>query len=241
MKDTKAACPTADVNPVAGDRAGQDPPPRRSSDTFVTHPVRGRFNAGFFSVLDSYINWLTRDKKRRYFSELPPDVVEVGAGTGANFRYMPPRCRVIAIEPNAYMQGCLQRRAARYGIDVEIRTVAGDAIDLDDQSADAVISSLLLCTVADPQRVVGEIRRILRPGGQYAFLEHVSAPENTLLRSIQHGIRRPWAWVFEGCSCERDLAAVIDGAGFASVEIDHYRLRSPFLPANTQIAGRAIA
>jgi hypothetical protein len=88
---------------------------------------------------------------------------------------------------------------------------------------------------------VGEIRRILRPGGQYAFIEHVAAPEGTLLRGIQRSIRRPWAWAFEGCSCERDLAAVIAGAGFASVEIDEYRLRSPFVPANTQIAGRAIA
>ena len=63
---------------------------------------------------------------------------------------MPPGCRLIAIEPNTYMHGVLQRRAARYGIDVEIRSVAGDVIDLDDQSVDAVISSLLLCTVADP-------------------------------------------------------------------------------------------
>ena len=114
-------------------------------------------------------------------------------------------------------------------------------MDLDDQSVDAVISSLLLCTVADPERVVGEIRRILRPGGRYAFLEHVAAPEGTRLRGIQHAVRRPWAWVFEGCSCERDLAAVIGAAGFASVEIDRYRVRSPFVPANTQIAGRAIA
>jgi SAM-dependent methyltransferase len=106
---------------------------------------------------------------------------------------------------------------------------------------DAVISSLLLCTVADPGRVVAEIRRILRPGGKYAFLEHVVAPEGSLLRRIQHGVRRPWTWVFEGCSCERDLAAVIHAAGFASVEIDPYRIRSPFLPANTQIAGTAIA
>ena len=67
------------------------------------------------------------------------------------------------------------------------------------------------------------------------------APDGTLLRWIQHAVRRPWAWVFEGCSCERDLAAVIRAAGFASVEIDQYRLRSPFMPVNTQIAGTAVA
>lgn len=209
--------------------------------TFETHPVRGRFNAGFFAALDGYINWLTHDKKRNVFSGLPREVVEVGPGVGANVRYLPPGCRVIAIEPNPYMHVGLQRRAARRGVDVEIHSVAGDAIDLDDQSVGAVISSLLLCTVADPERVVAEIRRILRPGGRYAFLEHVAAPKGTLLRGIQHAVRRPWAWAFEGCSCERDLAAVIDAAGFTSVEIDQYRLRSPFLPANTQIAGTAIA
>lgn len=212
-----------------------------TSASFETHPVRGRFNAGFFGVLDGYINWLVRDNKCKVFSELPREVVEIGPGVGANFAYMPPGCRVIAIEPNPYMHGGLVNRAARRGIDVEIRSVAGDAIDLDDQSADAVISSLLLCTVADPGRVVAEIRRILRPGGKYAFVEHVVAPEGSLLRRIQHGVRRPWTWVFEGCSCERDLAAVIRAAGFASVEIDQYRIRSPFLPVNTQIAGTAIA
>jgi ubiquinone/menaquinone biosynthesis C-methylase UbiE len=139
------------------------------------------------------------------------------------------------------MHGALQRRAARRGIDVEIRSVTGDAIDLDDQSVDVVISSLLLCTVADPGQVVSEIRRILRPGGRYAFLEHAAAPDGTVLRRIQHAVRRPWAWVFEGCSCERDIAAVIRAAGFASVEIGQYRLRSPFIPVNTQIAGTAIA
>ena len=208
---------------------------------FETHAVRGRFNAGFFTALDGYINWLTRERKRKVFSQLPREIVEIGPGVGANFSYMPPGSRLVAIEPNPYMHRGLQRRAARRGIDVEIRSVAADAIDLDDQSADAVISSLLMCTVTDPEPVLSEIRRILRPGGRYAFVEHVAAPERTLLRRIQHAARRPWAWAFEGCSCERDLASVIRAAGFASVDIDEYRIRSPFLPANSQIAGTAIA
>jgi len=214
---------------------------RPASAAFETHPVRGRFNAWFFTVLDRYINWLVRDHKRAVFSGLPAELVEVGPGVGANFRYLPPGCRLTAIEPNPYMHGALQKRAARHGIGVEIRGTTGDAIDLDDQSVDAVISSLLLCTVADPGQVVSEIRRILRPGGRYAFLEHAAAPDGTVLRGIQRAVRRPWAWVFEGCSCERDLAAVIRAAGFTSVQISQYRLRSPFLPVNTQIAGTAIA
>jgi SAM-dependent methyltransferase len=208
---------------------------------FAAHRVRGRLNAGFFTALDGYINWLVRDKKRKVFADLPGQVVEVGPGVGANFAYLPSGCHLIAVEPNAHMHRQLKRRAARRGIEIEVHSVTGDVTGLDDRSVDAVISSLLLCTVADPERVVGEIRRILRPGGRYAFLEHVAAPDGTLLRGIQQAVRRPWAWAFEGCSCERDLASVIATAGFASIDIEQYRLRSPFLPANTQIAGTAIA
>jgi SAM-dependent methyltransferase len=209
--------------------------------TFEAHPVRGRLNAGFFTALDGYLNWLLRDKKHEVFAALPGQIVEVGPGVGANFAYMPARCHLIAVEPNPHMHRGLERRAARRGIDMEIRTVTADAIDIDDHSVDAVISSLLLCTVPDPKCVLSEILRILRPGGRYAFLEHVAAPEGSALRGIQRAMRRPWAWAFEGCSCERDLAAVIRDAGFTFVEIDEYRLRSPFLPANAQIAGTAIA
>jgi len=211
------------------------------SAAFGTHPVRGRFNAWFFTALDGYINWLTLDHKRAVFSGLPAELVEVGPGVGANFSYLPPGCRLTAIEPNPHMHDALQRRAARRGIGVQIRSVTGDAIDLDDQSTDAVISSLVLCTVADPGQVLSEIRRILRPGGRYVFLEHTAAPDGTFLRAIQRAVRRPWGWVFEGCSCERDLAAVIRAAGFRSVQLSQYRLRSPFIPVNTQIAGTAIA
>jgi SAM-dependent methyltransferase len=208
---------------------------------FEPHAVRGRFNAWFFTALDGYINWLVRDRKRRFFSDLPADVVEIGPGVGANFTYLPTGCHVIAIEPNPHMHHGLQKRAVRFDVDLEIRGVSGDSLDLPDDSVDTVISSLLLCTVADPARVVSEIRRILRPGGRYSFLEHVAAADGTVLRRIQRAFRRPWAWAFEGCSCERDLAAVIRGSGFAAVEIEQYRLRSPFVPANTQIAGTAVA
>ncbi len=213
----------------------------QKSARFEPHPLRGRFNAGFFTMFDGYINWLVQARKRAVFRDLPAHVVEVGPGVGANFRYLSSGTRVIAVEPNPLMHRKLTKRASNQGIELEIRDVVGEAIDLPDQSVDAVISSLLLCTVTDPAQVVNEIRRILRPGGRYAFLEHVAAPDGTPLRRVQRAVRRPWSWTFEGCSCERDLAAVIRSAGFASVDIDHYRMRSPFVPANTQIAGTAIA
>jgi SAM-dependent methyltransferase len=208
---------------------------------FVTHPARGRFNSAFFSAMGGYINWHMHKHKAHAFADLPPNVVELGSGVGANLRYLPPDARLIAIEPNPYMHSRLRRAARRRGVELEIRNVVGEGIDLPDASVETVISSLVLCTVTDPVAVLAEIRRILAPGGRFSFAEHVAARPRTPTRWSQRIMRRPWAWAFEGCSCERDLTSLITSAGFASVDITPYRIHSPFLPFNTHIAGTAIA
>ena len=210
-------------------------------EEFVEHAARGRFNSAFFWVMGGYINWHMHKRKSTAFADLPPTVVELGAGVGANLRYLPVDARLIAIEPNPYMHTRLRRAARTCGVHLEIRSVVAEQIDLPNASADAVISSLVLCSVRDPDAVLAEVRRILRPGGRFSFAEHVVAEFGTPTGWTQRILRRPWAWVFEGCSCERDLARVIQSAGFSSVDISHYRIHSPFLPFNTHVAGTAIA
>lgn len=175
-----------------------------AAPVFEQHPGRGKFDAAFLSVMDGYIGWHLRKHKERVFAGLSDTVVELGSGTGANLRYLH-GSRVVAIEPNPHMHRALRRNAERRSIDLEIRSVVGKEIDLPDRSANVVISSLVLCTVADPSQVVSEVRRILKPGRRYCYIEHVAAQEGTATRRVQHVVRRPWAWVFEGCSCERDL------------------------------------
>ena len=207
--------------------------------TFQPHPFLGRFNSVFFSAMGGYINWHLRHHKAAAFTDLPSTVVELGSGVGANLRYLPAGARLIAIEPNPYMHQRLRRAARSRGVDLELRSVVAERIDLPDASTDAVISSLVLCSVRDPEAVLAEIRRILRPGGRFSFAEHVAAKPGTVTRWSQRVLRRPWAWTFEGCSCERDLAGSIRSAGFTKVELTPYRIHSPFLPFNTHIAGTA--
>ncbi len=216
-------------------------PESLQSAGFVAHPARGRFNSAFFWAMDGYLDAQLHSHKAAAFADLPPTVVELGAGVGANLRYLGADARLVAIEPNPYMHRRLRRAARDRGVDLEIRSVVGEQIDLPDASADAVISSLVLCSVSDPVAVVAEIRRILRPGGRFSFAEHVAAAPGTPTRWVQRLLRRPWAWTFEGCSCERDLASVIRSGGFRSVELSNYRIRSPFVPFNTHVAGTAIA
>jgi len=211
-----------------------------TTTAYESNPVRGPFNAVFFAVMGGYLDWLMRSRKQRVFADLPGEIVELGSGVGANFRYFPPGTRVIAAEPNPAMHARLRARAARRNIELELHDVVGEQLDLPDGSADMVVSSLVLCTVRDPARVLAEVQRVLRPGGRYAFVEHVSAKDRPVLRRVQRLVRRPWAWVFEGCSCERDLADVIASAGFTSVDVAVYRIHSPILPFNTHVAGIAI-
>lgn len=208
---------------------------------FESHVLRGRFNAAFFQAMDPYLDATLRGPKRRVFAQLPRRVVEIGPGAGANLRYMAPHTVLAAIEPNPYMHERLRAAARRRGIRLELRESMAEHTGLADHSEDAVISSLVLCSVADPGAALAEIRRILRPGGTFRFVEHVVAPEGTSTRAVQRMLRRPWAWAFEGCSCERDLERVIRVSGFARVEIQRYRVHTPFIPFNTQIAGVATA
>jgi SAM-dependent methyltransferase len=210
-----------------------------TTTAYEPNPVRGPFNAAFFTVMGGYLDWLMRSRKQRVFTALPGEIVELGSGVGANFRYLPPGTRVIAVEPNPAMHSRLRARAVRHKIELELHDVVGEQLDLPDASAEMVVSSLVLCTVPDPARVLAEIRRVLRPGGRYAFVEHVGAKGRPVLRRVQRVVRRPWAWMFEGCSCERDLADLIASAGFASVDIEEYHIHSPILPFNTHVAGVA--
>jgi ubiquinone/menaquinone biosynthesis C-methylase UbiE len=208
---------------------------------FEQHPIRGRFNAAFFGGMDAYIERKLGPHKQRVFTGLPQEVVEIGSGTGANLRYLPEGGILTAVEPNRYMHDPLQKAASRHGIELRLHETLADDTGLPDDSADAVISSLVLCTVADPRATLAEIRRILRPGGSFRFVEHVVAPDGSATRAAQRLLRRPWAFTFEGCSCERDLEQVVRHAGFESVSIERYRISSPFVPFNTQIAGIARA
>jgi ubiquinone/menaquinone biosynthesis C-methylase UbiE len=206
------------------------------------HGAVSRFNAWFFSAFDRYINHISRPHKQAAFDGIESQtVVELGAGVGANLHHLTAGTRLIAVEPSLAMHPGLQRRAADAGIDLTVVAHGAESLPLADASVDEVICSLTLCTVADPERVVAEVRRILRPGGRFRFVEHVAAPAWSPRRWLQRAIRRPWAWLFEGCMLDRDTAARVRAAGFAQVEIERARFRrSLFVPVNSTIWGVAV-
>jgi ubiquinone/menaquinone biosynthesis C-methylase UbiE len=212
-----------------------------TAPTAFDHGLVSRFNAWFFSTFDRYINAIAGRHKQAAFTGIDSDaVVELGAGVGANLGYLPAGTRLIAIEPSLQMHERLRARAEQAGVDLELIAQGAESLPLEDGSYDEVICSLVLCTVGDPDRVLAEVRRILRPGGRFRFVEHVAAPDWSPRRWLQGALRRPWKWLFEGCTLDRDTASRIRAAGFTDVQLSHERFhRSLFVPVNTTISGVA--
>lgn len=167
--------------------------------------------------------------------------MEIGPGDGANFGHYPDAVtRLVAVEPEPWLR---RQAVARAGQRVEVVAGTGEALPLADAEADAVVSTLVLCSVADEGTVLAEARRVLRPGGELRFLEHVQDHEPGLLRRLQHGLDATvWPHLFGGCHCGRDTVAAIEAAGFEVVEVDRFCVppgsRSPVSPA---VLGRAVA
>lgn len=204
-------------------------------------PARSAFNAWFFDNVTGYSNFIANAHKRSAFGGIEAGhILELGAGTGANFSYVPTGSMLTALEPSPAMHERLRRRAEEHGVSFELVSAPAEAIPLEDNSVDTVICSLVLCTVDDPAAVLREVRRVLRPGGTMRFVEHVAARPASPRRWLQRTISRPWAWVFEGCQLCRDTAAAIDAAGFDVVDIHQRRFRlSVFVPVNSAIHGIA--
>ena len=140
-----------------------------SNDTpatgFAAHAGRGPFNAAFFGVMGPYIEWHVRRHKRRVFADLPPTVVELGPGVGANLRHLSPGTTLVAVEPNPHMHRGLRAAAERRGVRLDLRERVAEHTGLADGCVDTVISSLVLCTVTDPAAVLAEVVELLNEGG----------------------------------------------------------------------------
>ena len=139
------------------------------------------------------------------------------------------------------MHDRLRRRCAAAGVDVTVLPTGAEAIPLPDASVDEVLCSLVLCTAQDPAGVLAEVRRVLRPGGRFRFVEHVAAPRRGVRAWVQRTIRRPWGWIFEGCDPHRHTPDAIGQAGFSEVHVERRKLRnSVFWPVNTAAWGIAV-
>jgi ubiquinone/menaquinone biosynthesis C-methylase UbiE len=167
-------------------------------------------------------------------------VIEIGAGNGLNFSHYPSTVtRVLAIEPDSTLRRHAQQAAQRAPVPVEVMAGHADALPAPDRAFDAAVTSLVLCTVPDPAHALAEIGRVLRPGGQLRFYEHVRS-DNPALARLQDAIAPLWARMAAGCRPSHETAAIIAANGFTITSCQRFGF-SPcrFVPRFAHIIGTA--
>lgn len=150
-------------------------------------------------------------------------ILDLGAGTGANFSLYGPAAHIVAVEPDPFMLcRAWRRRAAIHGPRIDLCQAVGEALPFRTASFDAVVATLVLCTVADPERTLHEARRVLRPDGRLYFLEHVRA--DGLFGRVQDAIRPLWSYVGGGCQVNRRTEGTLRESGFVLERVTHTRM-----------------
>ena len=202
--------------------------------------LRKRLFARWMSGANGEEEMVVAQYKRRLFAGLHGTVIEIGPGSGTNLAYLAPNPELhwIGIEPNPYMHPYLKEQATRVGLArPDLRTGNAERLDAEDESADAVIGTLVLCSVADQQAVLREVLRVLKPGGRFIFIEHVAAPQGSPQRARQNLITPIWQFVGDGCHPNRETWVALQGAGFAQLDFERFNVRVPI--AGPHIAGVA--
>jgi ubiquinone/menaquinone biosynthesis C-methylase UbiE len=203
----------------------------------VHNPIFARVYARFAAAREGEE---IRARRERLVAGLSGRVLEVGAGTGVSFPLYPTAIdEVVALEPEPHLRGIAERAAPEAPVPVTVTDGLAQRIEAPDESFDAVVVSLVLCSVPDENDALAEIRRVLRPGGQLRFFEHVISrrPVSAFIqRALQATI---WPHLAGGCHPARDLGAAIERGGFA-IEVCERLRAAPRQPPLPFILGRAI-
>src|SRR5215472_14450789 len=206
----------------------------------VSNPLFARFYAWMSPARD---RGGVIDHRRRLLAGLRGEVLEVGAGNGLNFAHYPAGVtRVLAVEPDPYLRQIAGERGGQAPVAVEVSDGVAESLPGADGSFDAAVVTLVLCSVADQRAVLAEVRRVVRPGGELRFLEHVRA-DTPGLRRVQRALDATvWPPLLGGCHVGRDTLSVIAGAGFIVTRSEAFQFpvtQIP-LPASPHVWGIAV-
>lgn len=199
-------------------------------------PERSDLWARAFAVLYDPLLWVGERAglgalRRDLLGRASGQTVELGSGTGLNLRHYPDDLdELILTEPEAAMRARLARRLRRTRSRARVLDASAQRLPFADETVDTVVSTLVLCTVEAPDRALQEIRRVLRPGGQLLFLEHVRA-ESPRLACWQDRLAGPWRRFAEGCHCNRATAELIRACGLklGHVQTASWRAMPPII------------
>ncbi len=197
----------------------------------IRHPV-------FARVYDALSRRMEKqgasNHRRRLLADLHGRVIEVGAGNGLNFSYYPDSVdEVLAVEPEPRLRSAAVRAAKSAAVKITVVDGVADALPAAGGSFDAAVASLVLCSVPDQSTALAELHRVVRPGGELRFYEHVLS-DQPRLASVQRAVDHVWPFVAGGCHTSRATVAAVEEAGFVIEDIAAFyfpETRVPLPPA----------
>jgi ubiquinone/menaquinone biosynthesis C-methylase UbiE len=181
------------------------------------------------------------EHRRKLLTGLRGRVVEVGAGSGANFQHYPTSVsEVIAVEPEPYLRERAERAASEAPVSVSVAHGGADRLPGEAESFDAGVVALVLCTVPDQRSALAELYRVIRPGGELRFYEHVISESVWETRFQRIADATFWPRLAGGCHLARDTTTAIERAGFQIETFERFRYSpAPFLPSDPHVLGVA--
>ena len=160
------------------------------------------------------------------------NILEIGFGTGLNLPHYPSAIqKLTVIDPNHGMERYASRQIADSVIEVDRQVLGGEALPMDDNSFDTVVSTWTLCSITDVEHALTEVHRVLKPGGKFIFLEHGLSPDKSV-SAWQHRLNGLQKIVGDGCHLNRDMRALVTATGFRKLEIENY-----YFPDSPKILG----
>jgi MFS family permease len=199
--------------------------------TKFSHPIFARFYAWASPRMEKAG---VGERRGQLLAGLTGRVLEVGAGNGMNFTHYPPEvAAVVAVEPEPHLRALAETQANDTATAIDVVDGTADHLPAADASCDAVVASLVLCSVPDVPAALGEIRRVLKPGGELRFFEHVRAATPGLARVQRVLDATVWPAVGAGCHAHRDTRTAIEAAGFTITDLDELRIPDTRVPSPT--------
>ena len=180
-------------------------------------------------VFPRLCDWVMNDPRmaalrHELLADVGGEVLEIGFGTGLNLRHYPEHVRrITTVDPNPGMNRLAHRRIAEGGIEVDGRVLSGEALPFEDGSFDCVVSTWTLCSIPDAGRALGEIHRVLRPGGRFVFLEH-GLSDDARIQAWQRRLNPIQRALGDGCRLDLDVEALVRGEPFRQVEVERFEM-----------------
>ncbi|KAF0935221.1 hypothetical protein E2562_031258 [Oryza meyeriana var. granulata] len=205
------------------------------------HPSRPEWYEKFYATaMDKFMKPYEAEiaeYKSKLFSQLVAagkNILELGVGTGPNLKYYANAdgVNIVGVDPNKHMEEYARAAAVSAGLpssNFTFRRGVCEALPAEDNSMDAVVGTLVLCSVSDIEMALREIKRVLKPGGLYIFIEHVAAPDGSFLRFVQGAFNPLQQFVSDGCHLTRETGEIIREAGFSSLDLNTTCLSSAFI------------